>query len=129
LHLSFHSFIYVFDKWLISLTLNKEKRMKIKLPKEGLTTSEIVQAYGQEKESDVLQTVLEMIQRKEAHLHGSVVLPGSRRPGRPRAATLRVPITVRLPEDMVSKIRASGNATRYIEDAVKMKMSKETSQK
>jgi hypothetical protein len=67
LHLSFHSFIYVFDKWLISLTLNKEKRMKIKLPKEGLTTSEIVQAYGQEKESDVLQTVLEMIQRKEAH--------------------------------------------------------------
>jgi uncharacterized protein (DUF4415 family) len=81
------------------------------------------------KESDVLQTVLEMIQRKAAHLHGNVVLPGSRRPGRPRAAILRVPITVRLPEDMVSKIRASGNATRYIEDAVKMKMSKETSQK
>ena len=99
--------------------------MKIKLPEEGLTTSEIVQAYGREKESDVLQTVLEMIQRKEAHLHGSVVLPGTRKPGRPKATIPRVPITVRLPEDMVAKIRASGNMTRYIEDAVKIKMDRE----
>jgi hypothetical protein len=102
-----------------------EMRMKIKIPKEGLTTSEIVKAYGKEKESDVLQTVLGMIQRKEAHLHGSVVLPGPRKPGRPRAAIPRVPITVRLPEDMVSKIRASGNTTKYIEDAVKIKMAQE----
>ena len=99
--------------------------MKIEIPTGGVTAKFLCEHLSDQKEDVVLQTVAAMIQDGRAHLKGDLIMPGKRQIGRPTEKNPRVPITVRLPSDMVDWLRERGKYTKIIEDLLRVEIAKQ----
>lgn len=99
--------------------------MEINVPEIGATPAELCQAMPGEDENDVLEAIAALVRAGQAHMRGDTVFPGKRRPGRPTADNPRVPITIRLPPDMVGWLRSKKRYTKLIEELLRVEMARD----